>query len=203
MPTDLHCERLEAVKQTLLDSGARRILDLGCGSGELLIRLLTEERFQEIVGVDTSLAALEAARREIDKEHHSVDGRLKLIHGSYTECNERLRGYDAATLVETIEHIEPTRLSAVESAVFRFCRPQTVVITTPNRDYNALHGGPDHRLRHRDHCFEWGRERFEGWANGLASRNGYAVSFRGIGPYHPCFGAPTQMATFHGRGTSG
>jgi small RNA 2'-O-methyltransferase len=192
MPTALHEERLDAVLQTLLSADVRTVLDLGCGFGELLERLLGAPQFVRIVGIDTSADALAQARRRLPR----VD-RLSLRHASYAEYDPELAGFDAATLVETIEHIDPDRLSAVESAVFRGYRPRLVVITTPNRDYNPLLGLPEGRLRHRGHRFEWARAKFQTWAKGIARRNGYQPSFHDIGgSIHPILGGPTQMARF-------
>jgi small RNA 2'-O-methyltransferase len=194
MPTTLHAERLDAVLQTLLGSGAASVLDLGCGTGELLKRLLREPQIVRMVGVDRSREALRSAKRQLASDSGNVD-RVSLLCASCTDLDGALAGFDAAALVETIEHIDPDRLSALESAVFRRCRPGTVVITTPNCEYNPVLGIRD-RPRHRDHRFEWPRAKFSSWARGVADRNRYRVAFSGVGGAHPVFGAPTQMATF-------
>jgi hypothetical protein len=50
------------------------------------------------------------------------------------------------------------------------------------------------RLRHPDHRFEWTRQEFREWAEGVAGRHGYAVRFLPVGPVDEVVGAPTQMA---------
>ena len=195
--SDLHELRLETVLRTLLETGAASVLDLGCGPGELLSRLVTEEKFKKIVGIDTSQEALTAARHLLGlKAGDSKEPRLLLYQASFTTFVEELVGFDAAVMVETIEHVEPNRLSAVEQAVFAGYCPKTVLVTTPNREYNVLHGLPKGALRHQGHRFEWTRSKFSNWAQGVALRNGYRVAFEDIGPADPVLGSSTQMAKF-------
>lgn len=196
MMSDLHEERLQTVLGTLLQSGASSVLDLGCGTGELLVRLAREKQFCRIVGIDVSLEALLAAQALVQAPLGEVGSRVSLLQASFAIPDCRLEGFDAAVLVETIEHIDPGRLATVEHAVFRCSRPATVIVTTPNRDYNVLHGMSEDALRHPDHRFEWGRPRFRSWAFGVARRNGYAVRFDDIGEADPVLGSSTQMAAF-------
>lgn len=192
----LHDERLDAVVRRLADSGARTVLDLGCGSGSLLRRLADDQRFTRLVGVDASATALLVAERTL-APIYPVDGeRLSLEHGSFVEMGERLGGFDAAALVETIEHIPPADLSRVERSVFEQMRPRVVVVTTPNREYNPVYGIPEGRLRHEDHEFEWDRARFRRWAEGVGERCGYRIDVELVGPLDALRGTPTQMATF-------
>ena len=195
--TSLHMQRLEKVVQILLTIDAEQILDLGCGPGELLARLANVKQFKRIVGMDTSLAALGAARNRLSVENRSWNvGRFSLCHASFTSFVEGFADFDAAVMVETIEHIEPHRLSAVEQVVFVGYHPKMVLITTPNYEYNALHGLPKGAFRHQDHCFEWTRTKFRSWAGGVAVRKGYQVKFDDIGTVDPACGSSTQMAIF-------
>lgn len=196
MGRSLHMTRIEETIDRLRASGAESVLDLGCGSGRLLARLLREPQFRRVAGLDIDRRSLSLAAGALRTELDHEDGRLELIHGSFTEPDDRLRGFDAAAMVETIEHLDPRRLSEVERTVFRHWRPKTVVITTPNRDFNALFPRDGRILRHREHRFEWSREKFSRWAEGVGSRNGYRVGFDGIGQEHPAFGCPTQVAEF-------
>ena len=198
-PIKLNDLRLGAVVAALKQSGAKRVLDLGCGEGKLVRLLLQEKSFDEIVGVDVSHRALEIAssRLRLDRLPEMQRKRLTLLQGSLTYRDKRLQGYDAAALVEVIEHIDPSRLGALERTVFEFARPGAVVVTTPNAEYNVrFEGLPAGRFRHRDHRFEWSRAEFEAWAGRVAGRRGYSVRFLPVGPEDAEVGAPTQMAIF-------
>lgn len=198
-PISLNEARLTAVLGALRESGARSVLDLGCGEGRLLRALLADRRFERIVGMDVSYRTLERARDRLrfDQQPASQQDRILLVQGSLTYRDKRLAGYDAAAAVEVVEHLDPPRLAAFERVLFECARPRTVVLTTPNVEYNVkLESLPDGKLRHRDHRFEWTRAEFQTWANGVASRFGYTVSFLPIGAEDPVLGAPTQMATF-------
>lgn len=198
-PLSLNEQRLGAVLAALRGSGARRVLDLGCGEGKLLRVLLKDQQFEEIVGVDVSMRSLEMARDRLhlDRMPERQAARIKLMQGSLTYRDRRLEGYDAAALVEVVEHLDPPRLESFERAVFEFARPKTIVLTTPNREYNAVweNVGPD-KFRHADHRFEWTRPEFRDWAETVASRHGYHVRFLPIGPVDEKLGAPTQMGVF-------
>jgi len=198
-PLRLHDLRLQAVTRALKETGARRIVDLGCGEGKLIRYLLAEKQFSEIAGVDASLASLERAekRLHLDTASERVRKRIKLMHGALTYRDRRLDGYDAAALVEVIEHLDPDRLPAMERMVFEFIAPASVVITTPNRDYNVLFEDmPAEKLRHPDHRFEWTRAEFAAWAEPVAERFGYRVTLHPLGEEDPQHGAPSQMAIF-------
>ncbi|WP_063737026.1 3' terminal RNA ribose 2'-O-methyltransferase Hen1 [Streptomyces sp. RTd22] len=198
-PVPLAVRRREAILDALRAAGASRVLDLGCGQGQLLGELLKDARFTEIVGVDVSIRALnEAARRlRLDRMPERQEARLKLTQGSLAYTDSRLTGYDAAVLSEVIEHVDPPRLPALEYAVFGAARPTVVVVTTPNVEYNVRWESlPAGQVRHHDHRFEWTREEFRDWARGVAGRHGYAVEFRPVGPEDPEVGPPTQLALF-------
>jgi len=194
--TWLHDQRLDAVSLALRRNGSRTVLDLGCGEGPLLRRLSRQPDILRIVGLDRSVVALRALRAALEEEPQSIRKKVELIHGSFTLPDRSLVGLDAAILVETIEHIEPDTLSAMERAVFFELAPPTVIVTTPNKEFNPLLGVPRHRHRHPDHRFEWARPRFRSWATSLARRNEYEVEFEDVGGKHPLYGGASQMATF-------
>ncbi|GIV07577.1 MAG: 3' terminal RNA ribose 2'-O-methyltransferase Hen1 [Fimbriimonadales bacterium] len=193
-PMSLQEQRIGAVIATLRSLGAQRVLDLGCGEGALLTLLAEERSFKQITGLDVSLTRLRIAERKLKKEMER--GRVRLLHSSLVYLDDRLQGYDAAVLMEVIEHIEPTRLDMVERVVFGHAQPRVVILTTPNRDYNPLFGLDAGARRHPDHQFEWSRAEFQAWAERLATQYGYTVRFTGIGAEHPEYGCPTQMAVW-------
>ncbi|MFE9769306.1 3' terminal RNA ribose 2'-O-methyltransferase Hen1 [Streptomyces sp. NPDC005808] len=195
----LAVQRRDAILAALHASGAARVLDLGCGQGQLVQALLKDTRFDEIVGVDVSMRALTVASRrlKLDRMGERQAARVKLVQGSLAYTDKRLKGYDAAVLSEVIEHLDLPRLPALEYAVFGSARPKTVLVTTPNVEYNVrwetLAAG---HSRHGDHRFEWTRAEFRTWAGHVAQRHGYSVEFTPVGPDDPEVGPPTQLATF-------
>ncbi len=198
-PIRLHDLRLDTIADVLVEHGAGSVLDLGCGEGKLLQRLVKARGIGRLVGVDPSVRALEVAHRRLrlDRAGEALRERLSLQMGSLTYGDRRWHGFDAATLVEVIEHIEPSRLSSLALAVFADARPRLVVVTTPNRSYNALFETmAADAFRHPDHRFEWTEAEFQEWCAAVAAGYGYAVSFRPIGPVDPAHGPPSQMAIF-------
>jgi 3' terminal RNA ribose 2'-O-methyltransferase Hen1 len=204
--TGLNRQRLEGVYAVLKTSGARSVLDLGCGEGKLLRMLLPDSQFTTITGMDVSTRALAQAERRLrvarlpDRQRE----KLTLIQGSLLYRDRRLEGYDAAVLMEVIEHLEPARLQALERGVFGAARPATVILTTPNKEYNPLWPSlPAGAFRHPDHRFEWGRAEFHKWAERVAHTYSYTVAYQPIGPEDEIAGPPTQMAIFiQGSGAS-
>jgi 3' terminal RNA ribose 2'-O-methyltransferase Hen1 len=198
-PLSLNEQRLGAVVAALRASGAKRVLDLGCGEGKLARELLKDRQFEEVVGLDVSVRSLEVAARrlKLDRLPDRQADRVRLIHGSLMYRDKRLEQFDAAAVVEVVEHLDPPRLRAFERVLFEFARPGAVVLTTPNREFNVTWETlPAGQFRHPDHRFEWTRREFREWATGIASRFGYAVRFLPVGPDHPEYGAPTQMGVF-------
>lgn len=202
-PASLKRQRQDAVLEALRGCGARRVLDLGCGDGELLQRLLQEVEVDAVMGMDVSPHVLERARTRLDRLPWGARQRLRLVQGSLLYRDRRLAGYDAAVAAEVVEHIEPERLPAFEAALLGTARPVTLILTTPNAEYNAVWQTlPAGDLRHEDHRFEWTRTQFEDWALAAAGRHGYAVCFAPVGPVDAKVGAPTQMAVFGRQGAA-
>ncbi|MDR1379251.1 MAG: 3' terminal RNA ribose 2'-O-methyltransferase Hen1 [Synergistaceae bacterium] len=195
---NLNTRRLETVVATLLSNGASTVLDLGCGEGNLLRLLLREKSFARVAGTDASIFALEKAKRRlhVEKMPEKTASRFALFQGSLTYRDERFAGYDAATCIEVIEHIDKNRFGAFEDVLFVHARPRIVVITTPNIEYNEKFEFFITPLRHRDHRFEWTREEFHTWGSETARRNGYEVTFSDIGDVDEELGTQTQMGVF-------
>ena len=198
-PVPLAEARRTAILGVLRDAGARRVLDLGCGSGALLRELISDPSFTDIVGVDVSARSLVMAARTLRLEQipPRQRERISLVQGSVTYRDARLRGYDAAVLMEVVEHVDPPRLAALADAVFGEARPRVVIVTTPNVEHNVRYEElVPGALRHADHRFEWNRAEFAGWAAGVAGAYGYDVGFLPVGNDDPDVGPPTQMAVF-------
>jgi 3' terminal RNA ribose 2'-O-methyltransferase Hen1 len=199
----LHEQRLEAVLRAVRDSGARTLVDLGCGEGKLLALALKERHLTRLLGIDVSSVALARARRRLrlDTLPPAQRERIELTLGSLLYRDARLAGFDAAALVEVIEHLDAPRLGAMERVVFEHAQPRRVIVTTPNREYNPhWEALGETRLRHVDHRFEWTRAEGQAWAARVATSYGYTAQWSEVGPLDPTLGAPSQMVIFDRRG---
>jgi len=201
-PTDarpLSEVRREVVLAELRAARASSVIDLGCGEGALLRELLADPAFTRVVGADVSHRALRKAaeRLGLDRMPDSVRARLTLLQSSVTYRDARLAGADAVVLMEVIEHVDLDRLPSLERTVFGDARPRTVVVTTPNEEFNVryptLHAGT---MRHTDHRFEWTRAQGEQWAARMCETYGYTFRAGAVGDVDPEVGPPTQLLVF-------
>ena len=196
---NLNAQRLGSIIAALKSCGAKRIIDIGCGEGKLLNLLIKERQFTNITGVDVSHISLKRAAEKLKLEYagDSMRERVQLFQGSLTYKDSRFSGYDAVCVIEVIEHLDVARLAAFERVLFEFAKPPIVVLTTPNKEYNANYGFLyEDDLRHSDHRFEWTRAEFREWANRTAEKFRYSVQFSEIGDTDETHGAPTQMGVF-------
>jgi 3' terminal RNA ribose 2'-O-methyltransferase Hen1 len=196
---NLNTQRLGSVVAALKSCGAKSVIDLGCGSGNLLSLLVRERQFTRIAGMDASHLVLEYASEKLRLESagDSMRERVKLFQGSLMYKDSRFEGYDAACVIEVIEHLDIPRLAAFERVLFESAKPPVVILTTPNRDYNIKYENLDEgNLRHSDHRFEWNRVEFREWASNVAGKFGYTVKFSEIGDTDEALGGPTQMGVF-------
>lgn len=194
----LNNQRLDAVYNAVIESGATTVLDLGCGDCKLTGKLLEDKQITKVAAADVSVTSLDKAKKRLryDRMPPYKKNKLQLFQASATYKDLRFGGYDTICLVEVVEHIDAPRVSAMERVVFEFANPCTVIVTTPNREYNANYEWTNNGLRHNDHRFEWSREQFKGWADHVCRNFGYTVTLSEIGDFDEKFGAPTQMGVF-------
>lgn len=199
MTTVLHEERLSAVLAAIRAAGVESVADLGCGGGDLFLRLAEEPGIARLAGVDVSAEALARLRLRLARILQIRAGRCDLWQGSALSPDPRLAGFDCVTLIEVIEHISPADLPRLERAVFGTIRPRVVIVTTPNAEFNPLLGVPARRFRHPGHRFEWTRAEFRRWAGRVAGAGGYDLAFTDLAGCHPDLGGASQMALFTRR----
>lgn len=198
-PLSLNEQRIKAVLAKIKDSDAEAVIDLGCGEGKLLRDLIKDKSIKKIAGMDVSIRSLEIAHKRIglDRLPSRIKDKISLFHGSLMYKDKRFNDFDVAVVMEVVEHLDPPRLEAFEKVLFQHAKPKTIIITTPNREYNATWETlPEGAMRHGDHRFEWTREEFGEWAQGLAKQYDYSVAFYAIGPEASSLGSPTQMGVF-------
>lgn len=201
--TPLNTQRMETVKNAVLTSGASSVIDLGCGECRLTSLLLNEPQIKKVTACDVSVSVLEKAaqRLHLDRMQTYRKNKLTLMQASLTYRDKRFEGYDCACVIEVIEHIEPMRIPAFERAVFEFAAPRTVILTTPNSEYNTNYEHmQENALRHGDHRFEWTRDEFREWTEHICEKFGYSCEISGIGDIDEKFGTPTQMEVFTKNG---
>lgn len=198
-PIRLNDQRMTYVVNWVREVGATSVVDLGCGEGRLLRELLKVQGLQKITGVEVAPRVLAGAsdRLKLDFMPDIKRRRIELLQGSLVYRDDRLMGYDAAAVIEVIEHMDAERLPAFEQALFARAKPKAAIVTTPNREFNALFEGmKPGAMRHPDHRFEWSRAEFRHWAESVALAHGYSVRFDGIGLEDTTHGHPTQVAIF-------
>ncbi|MDE7300079.1 MAG: methyltransferase [Lachnospiraceae bacterium] len=188
----------------MLASGASSVIDLGCGECRLTSLLLNEQQIRKITACDVSIQVLEKAAKvlRLDRMPSGRRNKLTLMQASLTYKDDHFAGFDCACVVEVIEHIEPMRIPAFERVLFEFAAPKTVILTTPNREYNANYETmQENTLRHGDHRFEWTRAEFKAWCEQVCARFDYHFEICGIGDYDETYGNPTQMGVFTKNGS--
>ncbi|MCL2180131.1 MAG: 3' terminal RNA ribose 2'-O-methyltransferase Hen1 [Treponema sp.] len=196
---NLNAKRLGSVVAALKNCKARSVIDIGCGEGNLLRFLVREKQFERVTGADVSSLALTRAKEKlrIDEANDSLREKVSIFQSSLLYKDIRFKGYDAACVIEVIEHLDTARLSAFERVLFEFTKPRYVILTTPNKEYNVKYENIDeNKLRHGNHRFEWTRDEFQTWARKIADQYGYTVKFSGIGEIDDELGASTQMGVF-------
>ena len=90
--------------QAVTESGATRVIDLGCGEGKLLKELLKQKEIQEIAGMDVSHRSLEIAseRMHFDTMPPKQKERIRLFQGSLMYKDGRLAGFETATASKSL-----------------------------------------------------------------------------------------------------
>ena len=201
-PKGLHAQRHAVAADVLERRRVRAALDIGCAEGGFELTALTRwpRSRTRIHGIDPDVAAVGAGAATLDRDQAPhLRSRARLDVAGIADLPAVWHDHDAVVAIEVVEHLDGPTLDLFAHHVFRELAPPTVVLTTPNAEYNILFadGDPPGRgsFRHADHRFEWTRDEMRRWLAGHATPAGYRAALRGIGQAHPEFGSPTQMWT--------
>ncbi|SFE70951.1 3' terminal RNA ribose 2'-O-methyltransferase Hen1 [Paenibacillus algorifonticola] len=192
---ELRYEAIAEVVEALPQNAS--IVDMGSGEGKLAARLGAITGVKSIMAVEPSgKSQIRALERFAKLEGRQGTVVPQAVIGSLFYYDEWLCGKDVLVLCEVIEHIDAFRLDqAIEMIASRY-KPQSWIVTTPNKEYNKLYELDDYEMRHNDHRFEWTREQFREWCEKWGEPFGYAVRICGVGDADRQYGQPTQMAVF-------
>ena len=193
--------RYDKIIETINDLPTKKsVVDFGSGEGKLAACLGFVVGVQEILAVEPSeRETLKAVKRfeKIRSKEEFVEPTT--MWGSLFYYDERLENKDVIILCEVIEHIDEERLGKAMHLIVNNYKPQALIITTPNQEYNAVYDMTDAK-RHLDHRFEWTREEFEKSCEDWNHLGNYNLEFEGIGEAHEVYGHPTQMCKFVRKG---
>ena len=185
-----------------------KIADFGCAEGKFVRRLKKLAAVQHIACIDCDDFSLEECLYEARPlTWDFIFGRptalqISVYKGSVGQRDSCLKGFDAITCIELIEHLTADVLSELPQNIFGFIEPKVVIITTPNIEYNVLFPELNNssKLRHWDHKFEWNRSQFTSWCQSIVdSYPQYTYEMTGVGepPNHmKDIGFCTQIAIF-------
>lgn len=189
--------RRSAISDVIAASGAKTIIDLGCGDGSFVFSLHGQNRYEKLAGMDASAQNIENARKKFDSPFFHRRKSPEFFIGSITYRDKRISGYDAVILSEVIEHFEPERMDGVMRNILGEARPKLFVMTTPNKAYNQefpfLEAG---EFRHPDHRHEFGEDEFISFCEKYAAVFGYDLEISHVGVELSRIGSPTFMGIF-------
>ncbi|XP_053549800.1 small RNA 2'-O-methyltransferase [Bombina bombina] len=182
----LYKQRYQFVRTYVDTYKPQKVADLGCGECSLLCSLKFWDCVELLVGLDIDEDVLRSKMNILSPlVTHYLEPRKRsltvtLYKGSVTQKDPALLGFDLITCIELIEHLQEDDLEKLQDVIFGFLAPRSVVISTPNAEFNPLLPNLT-SFRHPDHKFEWTREQFQSWATAVSQRYNYSVEFSGVG----------------------
>jgi len=206
-------ERRNRVIGILKKYNCRHILDLGCGEGRLFQAMKFMPEFKRLIGIDIDIDEISKSFGRVGPiTYHMFNDdppeeplEVTIYCGDLTIPYPSLlkERCDAITMVEVIEHLPADVLERLPFVLFGFYRPEVIVISTPNQEYNQCIKGFDlNTFRHDDHKFEWTRREFQKWCETQMERfGGYGVTYQTVGRLHSSAEEDFFDITKHGRCT--
>lgn len=117
------------------DSGARKILDIGCGTGDFLVACKTDG--WSIFGVEPSAKARDLTLQKLIKKNSSVENTIEKDIEDILEYQDKTKQYDVITMWHVLEHVP--NLSEYIKILKNLLKPNGVlIIAVPNfKSYDA------------------------------------------------------------------
>ncbi|MCA1202572.1 3' terminal RNA ribose 2'-O-methyltransferase Hen1 [Priestia flexa] len=195
--TPLNELRYQAILKKVQSLPAKgTVVDFGSGEGKLATRLGFIPGIGEILAVEPSQSAQLKALERFEKAAAKPNFiQPRSVWGSLFYYDAQLQGADVIILCEVIEHINEERLPGIMNTIFTFYQPKSLIVTTPNQEYNVVYQ-MNETMRHADHRFEWNRREFASWCEAWTQDFPYSITIEGIGEENDEYGSPTQMCTF-------
>ena len=195
----LNEQRQSKVKEIISQLDQREsIIDFGCGSGMMLGLLVNFELVKHIIAIDQHefwleelVDLLNVTDRDIQYPR-KVPLSIEVYKGNLLEFDARLVNKDILMSIEVVEHLQIKDVPLYTSLIFKIYRPLTVVISTPNFDFNTMMEWD--RLRNPDHKFEWTKAEFIKWCSDICNTHGYRYEWIGCGLKNDIYA--TQFAVF-------
>lgn len=161
---DTNKMRLDFAKKYLLPKTSRQkgIVDIGCGEGYYLFNLSKKMEYESYHAIDINEEVLYTLSRKANFR------KMENVF-TYNSFDLFLEKYNTDVplnfiCMEVIEHMSQEEAAELISKCIRHPRFNSIVLTTPNKEFNSLYfDDDDDTFRHVDHKFEFTEEEFREW----------------------------------------
>jgi len=171
-----HEQRIDVV-ESLIDF-KRSIIDFGCGHGDFAKRLnhRLEKTNKRYYAIDKDDEMLRVVKKRMKDAENVIFG------ASFPE--DMIEGEDFDVIMsEVIEHMKKDEATKVVKDILGKQHVKSLIITTPNKDFNTFFLFYDDEMRYEDHQFEMGKEEFIKWVGEITGdiKNGLGLQLLEIG----------------------